>query len=291
VGAKKAVAAYFSGTGGTERAAKRLCKALVSRGMETELMEIRRGGDLPDGKEDLLVLLFAVHAANAPEPVHEWLKALKTVQGTPAAVISVSAGGEVTPNKACRVYSIRSLEKKGYKVAYEDTVVMPSNVFTPTPEDVSLLLFQALPRKAGAIAEDLLAGRVKRARPDILNRFLSFIMEAEKIGVRRIGKKYRVSGQCNGCGLCAGKCPANNIAMENGRPVYGRQCTLCMGCMYNCPKKAISLSAYKRFAIKDFDLDALEKKACTAHPPDFTEMPDSILWEGVRKYLEQDACK
>jgi len=41
------------------------------------------------------------------------------------------------------------------------------------------------------------------------------------------------------CGQCVKNCPMNNIALENGKPIWGNQCTHCMACICYCPTEAI----------------------------------------------------
>ena len=44
---------------------------------------------------------------------------------------------------------------------------------------------------------------------------------------------------CTSCGLCAARCPLNNIVLEGGRPVWKGECTHCMACIGGCPTEAI----------------------------------------------------
>ena len=50
---------------------------------------------------------------------------------------------------------------------------------------------------------------------------------------------FRATGACIGCGKCVELCPLNNIHLENGKPVWGKNCTHCMACICYCPKEAI----------------------------------------------------
>ncbi|NLI53265.1 MAG: 4Fe-4S binding protein [Clostridiales bacterium] len=48
-----------------------------------------------------------------------------------------------------------------------------------------------------------------------------------------------VREHCIGCGTCASVCPVQNIAMQNGRPVYRHHCEMCFACDEWCPVGAI----------------------------------------------------
>ena len=50
---------------------------------------------------------------------------------------------------------------------------------------------------------------------------------------------FQTDDTCIGCGQCVKNCPMNNIALENGKPIWGNQCTHCMACICYCPTEAI----------------------------------------------------
>lgn len=279
--------AYFSGTGGTALAAKRVAEALESRGACVKLREIRYDADTENGSEDYFILLFPVHAFNAPQPVYKWLERLGSVNGISAAVISVSGGGEVFPNTAMRRSCIKRLKKKGYSVIYEDSVVMPSNIFTRTPEPAETVLLQVLPQRAAMIAEDILAGRCKVLKAKLIDRAISRMGEMEKPGAKLFGRHLIADQSCNKCGKCVRNCPTGNIRMEQ-KPVFGKECSLCLRCVYSCPENAIMPKFVRSFIIKDgFDINALMRQAEQAAKISNKDMPKSSAWKGVCKYIEE----
>jgi flavodoxin len=131
---------YFSGTGGTKRAAEALANAFAEKYIRIMACEIRPGflGELKWA--DLLVILFPVYAMNAPRPVIDWVKSIPKGNNAKVAVISVSGGGEISPNTACWRYAVRKFTRKGYKVIYENMLIMPSNSFIATPDGLSTRL-------------------------------------------------------------------------------------------------------------------------------------------------------
>jgi ferredoxin len=281
--------AYFSGTGSTARVADAFENELSRRGLSVIKSGIR-GGKLPsDETEDLLILLFPVHAFNAPRVVYQWIGNLPGARQIPVAVISVSGGGEISPNTACRLSSIRRLEKKNYRVVCEKMIVMPSNWVMKTDDGLAIRLIRILPSKVELIVDDLLQGVERRTRPKLIDRVFSRIGEMEKTGAKFFGRKLRVNANCNSCGWCAKNCPSNNIIMLNNKPTFGEKCILCLKCIYGCPRQALEAGALRFIVLKEgYDLQALEKRMQGVQLAPVEDLARGYIWKGVKEYLIED---
>lgn len=239
-----------------------------------------------DFEKAFLLLLYPVYALNAPKKVHEWIKSLDRVSCVQTSVVTVSGGGEISPNTASRVSVIKKLEKKGFIVTYEQMLIMPSNFGVTAGETLSRLLLEVLPKKVQTITGEIKSGTVRRTRPLFFDRIMSRLGRIERLGARSFGKKIQVSNSCTGCGWCCEHCPSENITMENGKPVFGNECNFCLGCIYGCPFKALYAGTGKALVFKEgFDLKRLEKL-----PPDEDADIDALAkgyaWSGVKKYLK-----
>lgn len=279
---------YYSGTGGTARVANCFQQSFEKRGIPVQVTALNRPNP-PEDSSDFLVLLFAVYACNEPLPVTEWLRNLPAKSGGKAAVISVSGGGEVSPNTGCRAAAIRSLEKKGYDVLYEDMIVMPSNWIVPVPDELAALLLRAAPKRAEQTVENILAGKRRRTKPKLIDRLFSRFGRLEQHGGKTFAKKIAVSSACTGCEHCVKHCPRQNITLQDGKPVFGDRCVICLNCIYSCPQKALEPGTLRFVAIKEgYSLDAVERrtKDKTDFPP-VEEMAKGYVWSGVRKYLRE----
>ena len=73
----------------------------------------------------------------------------------------------------------------------------------------------------------------------LLNRFLSGPVNPFFYSIIVKDTPFTVSDACNGCGQCVKRCPLNNIALQDGKPVWGGRCTHCMACICYCPTEAI----------------------------------------------------
>lgn len=279
---------YFSGTGGTARIAACLADAFTTLGAQCALTELGAGRETAPEAE-LLVLAYPVYAANAPQPIGEWIAAAPEGAGRRAAVISVSGGGEVSPNTGCRTATIRALQARGYQVAYEAMAVMPSNFGVAYSDALAATLLRRAPVFAARVARELLAGQTRRLRPHGIDRALSFVLLVEHMGSGRFGRSLRAGDACNGCGLCARRCPRGNIQMRQAQPAFGDRCVLCLRCVYGCPQRAIKPGFGRAVILKGgFDLSALEARTVgqAAFPAD-DELTRGSLLHGVRHYLRE----
>jgi len=276
---------YFSGTGGTERAAKCFESEFKQAGYDVNLLRIKDAFEYLDCENSTLLLLYSVYALNAPQKVHEWVESLPSVRNVRSAVVSVSGGGEISPNTACRASVIKKLEKKGFSVTYENMIIMPSNFGVTAGKPISPLLLAILPKKVETIAADIDSGIIRRTKPRFFDRLMSGVGKLERLGAHSFGKNIHVGDTCTGCGWCSNHCPAGNITMQSDRPIFGGSCNFCIGCIYGCPSKALEAGTGKFLVFKDgFDLNVLEKTQ-PADLKDVEKLANGYAWKGVREYL------
>lgn len=282
--------AYFSGTGSTKAVCDCFDKQLACMGIDCNKISISNHPPADVREGDFLVIMSPVYGFRLAPAVEEWVRGLAPVDGkTPVAVISVSGGGEMGPNTACRLYCKRILIQKGYQVIYEQMIVMPSNIAVQA-ERLNAALIAVLPEKVSKITNDILSGRERLTKPSLLAKLCALLGKAGGGAFKSFASKYiKVTEMCQGCGICARNCPKNNITMEKGKPVFGQNCTMCLGCIYGCPAEAFAPGKMKFVVIKSgYNLD---KMATQGNPePDEEDYKPyrGLIWKGVVEYLGND---
>lgn len=279
---------WFSGTGGTQRAAQELEAALTHLGARVESIRICRDAAPPSSPPEVLGVLFPVHAFHEPKPVRTYLETLPPGEGKPAFVLSVSGGGDMCPNTASRVSVVRQLARKGYRVDYEGMLVLPSNIGFATGFPLDRILLDLLPARAAAVARSLDREEARHPRILAVDRFFAWSGRLEERGARRFGRNIKAGPACTGCGQCRDLCPTGNIRMEGDRPVFGNACAFCMGCLYRCPAGDLAPRFLKAAKLPG-GLSIEGIAAGPAVPEGYADGPmrPGILWSGVVKYVKE----
>ena len=268
---------------------------------------------------DFLMLVFPVHSFDAPAPLLEFVESLNAKQQRDTAVISVSGGGDILPNRACRARLIKRLEKKLFHVVYEAEVTMTSNFMYPTPPHAAAAIIRVLPETCRMVVDELQSGLTLRTKAPVIDRICSQLGLLERSrgmgGQTYFGKHIRAGSSCVGCSWCADHCPRGNISMQEralvfddsftaddasvlestfkgmNTPVFGDSCVICLRCLYGCPKHALraesnSFSLIKEgYSLKAVIDNALSSASEAASEDLLRKELKGFLWKGVREYL------
>lgn len=285
------IIAYYTGTGGTKRAAQAFANAFEEKGEKAELLRIAQnpGGQLtafPETSFDLLMLLYPVHSLNAPTLLFKWLERCEKANGEKVAVISVSGGGEIFPNKGCRHEVIHLLEQKNFSVVYEDMLVLPPNCLIKTPDAVASALLQLLPHRVEEIVEAILEGKKRRSETKIWDRAFSHWGRSYEQWAKTFGSGFTVSEACTLCGHCVENCPAGNISLDQEGIHFDDRCHACLSCIYGCPEQALAPKTWKSLILKEgYDLENWDHQEMATDLPQLKKQIKGLLWIGVRRYL------
>lgn len=252
--------AVFSGTGNTAYVTELLAQELRRLGATVEIHRMDAqaihpndplSGTFDPRNYDLVGIGHPVLGFGPTPLVLRFAEALPGGQGR--LFIFKSAADNHRINNTASEELSRILQEKGYDVFHDFLYVMPCNWIFAFERRFNLQIIDKAKEKAARHARELVSGTRSfmpvypwwRRTARILHSLES------NHGRKQFGKSLRITRECNGCGLCARNCPAQNIHQENGTIRFGDECLWCMRCVYNCPAQAIDAKGMNWCIIKE----------------------------------------
>lgn len=236
---------YFSGCGNSKHAAE-----VLAAGLDDQLVFIPEAAredryDYTLAEGESLGFVFPIYAWGPPDLVMNFLRKLKVsspVEGPSYLYFACTCGDEcgLTENTFRK-----AVGQKGWKLDACFSVQMPET-YIGMP---GFKLDTEANAKRKIVASDT---TLERNLAKLRNRESFSEMTKGPIawlksrmihpGFGRIAandSKYRSTDACIHCGKCVEVCPLHNVTLEEGRPQWHGNCTMCMGCYHHCPVNAI----------------------------------------------------
>ncbi len=236
----KTIIYYFTGTGNSLAAAKKVAESLGDCDVVPIAAFRNTAGEItPDAER--IGIVCPVYFSGLPAMAASFAGRLRVASAR--YVFSIVTHGGGGGSAALRQLDGILRERAGRGLDAGFAVSMPGNYIlmygSPAGEKRDRLL-------AAADADlEAIAGRIqKKERLKLpyspLTRLIKAIMYPRfRSRVHGDDRKFTVTERCTSCGICAAVCPAGNIEMVDGRPVWNHRCELCCGCIHLCPAEAI----------------------------------------------------
>lgn len=197
-----------------------------------------------------LIILFAIHAFNAPKTVKRFVEELPSDRFKKISLIGVGCN-DIWVNYAASNEIRKILEQKSYQIVVDEIIAMPLTFIMSFPEKVisnQLIEARDLINK---ISIDIKNSIESKKQLPVKSLLVNRIGRIEPFAARFFGLELYAKKTCVQCGLCVKECPEGNIRMKNGGKIkFGFKCMMCMRCIYNCPTKSITPRISKFIPIK-----------------------------------------
>ncbi|MDE7346653.1 MAG: EFR1 family ferrodoxin [Muribaculaceae bacterium] len=254
---------YFSGTRNSRYAAMRL-GSLTGEDVRF-IPQVDPYLESPDAQADRSIgFVFPVYAWGVPPIVLDFIRRLpesmiEDIRKRQLPVWCVATCGDET---GMAVDMLRkALGSRGVSLAGAWSLIMP-NVYVLLPgfgtdshEIETRKLHDSIGRLE-SIAERVNSGRWEEdvhlgPWPGLKTALVYPLFRKWGVNTR----KWHYTEACIGCGKCSMACPVGNIAMIDGRPKWGSDCTSCCACYHVCPTRAAQYGSVTRRAGQYFFKD------------------------------------
>ncbi|MEG1583501.1 MAG: EFR1 family ferrodoxin [Anaerovorax sp.] len=225
---------YFSGTGNSKWVAEEIGQSVGEEAVDIAHLMQQGIKKIIPGKKEKIGIVFPVYAWGAPELVMEFLDYIQ-MKEDPYVFVVCTCGEEAG--------HVMKLVQKKIKVDVGYSIIMPNNYilgFDVDDEEIAkgkidnakLRIIQICQYiNANEKMMDCYGGSLSFLKTHVANKFFNLFC--------RNTKGFYVEESCDGCGLCQENCPVKSIKIVEGKPIWGKQCTMCLSCIHRCPKKAI----------------------------------------------------
>lgn len=230
----------FSGTGNSLHTARQLALEL---GGEVKAIPAELEKGVPACSADVVGIVFPVYCWAAPGIVEEFTDRIRFTGAPYVFAVATYAG-------SCG-YGYGQLEqvlaRSGTKLSAAFGIKMPTNYLPlrglKSAEDCTGLLARA-DAEIAKIAQRVRMREVMRIPRGWFfpNAMLPLVRKHVVFSTGKWDKGFSADSKCNGCGLCARVCPADNIKITDGKPVWQHRCLSCLACIHYCPQQAIQMS-------------------------------------------------
>jgi ferredoxin len=232
----KTVIFYYSGTGNSLWLARLLATKLDG----ATLCPMKHADSLAAGDAEAVGFIFPVHVWGMPVPVVRFLEKLALKPETYLFALAVNAG-----QVSRTLVQLREmLAGRGLKLAAGYSIILPSNYIPwggAAPAQKQQELFAGARAKlqaAAACIADREAGPIEKG-PLWQRVVFTAIYKLTFQQVHKMDKDFWCDDKCNSCEICVRVCPARNISLAEGRPVWHHECEQCLACIQWCPQESI----------------------------------------------------
>lgn len=229
---------YFSGTGNSAYVAERTARIIGDKA-ENLFDRIKNKDFSPIYSDSPFVISAPTYAWRIPRILKDYLE--KTPLTGNGNIYFLMTCGDDVGNAEKHLKKLCKKTGKNYMgCAY---FRMPENyiaMFSSPNDEQALRIIGKSKAKIDEAAKLISSGnKLSEIKVNIVGRLKSGIVNELFYPFCVSAKKFYSTDKCVSCGKCEKVCPLSNISIENGKPIWGKDCTHCMACICKCPTEAI----------------------------------------------------
>ncbi len=228
---------YYTGTGNSLWTARKISERMG----QSELIPMKQmKKDFFQCDSERIGLVFPVHIWGLPPPIIKFVRQLKVNSAQYLFAVAVNAGQVA----ATLIQLQKLLRTRNGRLSSGFSINLPSNYIPwggAISEEKQQNKFAEAIEKCERIVTVV---RNKEELPPekgfpLFNMILSMIYRSTLPKIAAMDTSFFADEKCTSCGKCAKICPAGNILITDGKPVWRHRCEQCFACLQWCPEEAI----------------------------------------------------
>lgn len=257
---KNAFIYFWSGTGNSYRLTQFLKTTAERNGINTRVQSVdicKPSQEIKTGNQNLLGIVFPTHGFTAPWHILKFIWHLPRGNWTHTFCVAARGCLKFGPwfipgiSGSATFVTAVILIFKGYNIRGLMSADMPSNWYSLHPiqnkKNNEAIINRAGYKVARFMTRLLTNNKVWFTLNNLYEITWGILFSLISIGYLFIGrfflaKLFFANNNCNGCAICANKCPVNAIKMwgkRNPKPFWKYNCESCMRCAAVCPRNAV----------------------------------------------------
>lgn len=249
---------FFTGTGNSYWAAGKLKELSAKDGFESVIIPVdglKKKDITRNSNDDLYSFVYPTHGFSLPWHMLKFMIRFPSGRGRIALVnnrAGMKMGRLFTPGLSGIAILLPMLIflLKGYRISAVSGLDTPSNWISVHPglrPAVIDSIFRRRQKDITQLWKKLAENKLYYPAKFFILLPLDLIVSPISIGYVLFGRfllarTFLADNKCDGCGLCAARCPVGAIQMKGKRPYWTYKCESCMRCSNICPKESINSS-------------------------------------------------
>lgn len=223
---------YFSGTGNSLDVARHIAEQLG----DTILISMRENSyEVRQKSSKRVGFVYPVYYGGMPQMVEKFIRRIRMTDNIYVFAVATCKG---RPGNAIKQIN-RLFQSVEYHLSYGAWIkTVDNNIIELDDKQNTVKRLANSYVQLKSVIESIQSFEVNHQM--LMNPCTSVYHRMKLSTATKRVKYFKITDACNRCGICSLVCPADNIELVDGKPLFRHRCEACMACIQYCPTRALN---------------------------------------------------